>query len=816
MKFAEVAVDAPIGSNRTFSYSIPHPMTLALGQAVSVPFGPRTLQGIVFSLTDAPQVPETRDVFATIDPRPLLNPSQLQLAHWISFYYMAPLFECAALMLPPGFRTRLRAYLTLPASSTDDQGIDLTPIQARVIEYLRCKGKVEHGVAEKALGRVARTTLPQLIRLNLANKTWEWDKPRVSARYKPYVRLSEGDKALLQEMVSQLSKRAHRQVALLTYLIENPTPVPQSELTKEFGSPAVKALERRGTLTVEMMHVERDPLEGRAFPQVSRVERTPAQDQAALAIEEVLKDTSKNPRAFLLHGVTGSGKTEVYLKSVETCLALGKRAIVLVPEISLTPQTIQRFASRFPGQVAVLHSRLSQGEQFDQWWRIYQGDYGVVVGSRSALFAPQPDLGLIFLDEEHEWTYKQLDPTPRYHARDVALKLSELTGAVVVLGSATPDVTTYHRALWGSLRSLSLPERISPTPETSVSIPRRGALASVEIVDMRQELKEGNRSTFSRALKKALEDTLDAGDQAILFLNRRGSASYLQCHACGLTLSCRSCDVSLTYHAVGDRLICHYCNRRRVVPDKCPRCLSRQLRYWGLGTQKVTEEVSYEFPGVKVLRWDRDATMNPKAHEDLLNRFLKGEAQVLVGTQMIAKGLHIPSVTLVGAISADIGLNAPDFRSGERAFQILCQVTGRAGRGPAEGRAIIQTFQPDHYALIAAQSQDYRAFYQKEIQFRREHNNPPFSRLVRLLYTHTNPALCHREAQRTARNLRQEQAASGVADLELIGPAPAYPPRIRGHYRWHLILRGPSPASILERVSISQGWAIDIDPVMVS
>lgn len=729
---------------------------------------------------------------------------------------MAPLFECAVLMLPPGFRTRLRAYISSPFPTSTGDDSDLTPDQARVLQYIRKKGRVEQEVVEKALGKGTRAAVSELTRLNLLDKAWEWDKPRVSAKYVAHVRLSDDDGLRLDEQARQLAGRSPKQAALLTYLLEASTPAPKATVNKEFGVSAVNALERRGLIKVEGIQIERDPLAGRAFLSGPGVVLTPAQSQSVLTIEETLENPAKEPRALLLHGVTGSGKTEVYLNSVERCQASGKRAIVIVPEISLTPQTIARFASRFPSRVAVLHSRLSPGERFDQWWRIYQGDYTVVIGSRSTIFAPQPDLGLIVIDEEHEWTYKQQDSSPRYHARDVALKISELSGAVVVMGSATPDVGTFYQAMSGKYRLLSLSERISPIPNAQASPSKGGALATVSVVDMREELKEGNRSIFSRSLRMALEDTLDEGDQAILFLNRRGSASYIQCRACGMTLKCRSCDIPLTYHATEDRLICHYCNTRRTVPTQCPQCLSRQIRYLGLGTQRVAQEVSQTFPGINVLRWDTDAARNTKSHEEVLNRFIDGEGQVLVGTQMIAKGLHIPSVTLVGVISADIGLNMPDFRSGERAFQILCQVTGRAGRGSAEGRAIIQTYQPDHYAIVAARYQDFGIFYQKEIQFRREHNNPPFSRLVRLVYIHTNWAVCLRETQRMAKSLRQEQAAWGIADIELIGPAPAYPPRIRGHYRWHLILRGSDPASLLERVPISRGWSIDIDPVTMT
>ena len=503
----------------------------------------------------------------------------------------------------------------------------------------------------------------------------------------------------------------------------------------------------------------------------------------------------------------------MYLDAVGECLKLGKKAIVMVPEISLTPQTVERFASRFPGKVAVLHSGLAPGERFDQWWKVRRGEYGVVVGSRSAVFAPQPDLGLVVIDEEHEWTYKQHDASPRYHARAVALKLAELTGAVVLLGSASPDVQSYRRARRGSVRLLQLPERIIDGAEAVPSGRGEHGLAPVQIVDMRTELREGNRHIFSRVLKDALIECAAAGSQAILFLNRRGSASYVQCRACGLALRCRSCDVAMAYHRDIDRLLCHYCGDRRIPPSRCPGCLRYGMVYHGIGTKTVVDEVVKLLPGKSVMRWDRDAVSNARAHHELLERFRSQKAQVLVGTQMIAKGLHFPSVTLVGVVLADVGLGVPDFRAGERTFQLLYQVAGRSGRGAEAGRVIVQTYQPDNYAIKAAAAQDYRLFYDQEIGYRKEHGNPPFSRLVRLSYSHVNGAKCEREAGRLYRLLSGEQASWGLSDVEILGPTPAHPARVRGHYRWQLVVRGTDPRVLLDKVTIPHGWDVDVDPV---
>ncbi|MBI4188499.1 MAG: primosomal protein N', partial [Chloroflexi bacterium] len=506
-----------------------------------------------------------------------------------------------------------------------------------------------------------------------------------------------------------------------------------------------------------------------------------------------------------LHGVTGSGKTEVYLQALAETVRLGKRGIVLVPEIALTPQTLERFASRFPGRVAVLHSRLSLGEQFDEWQRIREGKFDVVIGPRSALFAPQPDLGLIVIDEEHEWNYKQSDKSPHYHARDVAIKLGELTGAVVVLGSATPDVETFYHSQRGDYRRLELRERVTPTENSP--LPR------VEVVDLRNELKAGNRSIFSRSLSRAIDKAVTGGEQVMLFLNRRGAATFIQCRNCGYVLACRRCDIPLSYHLAEDKLVCHQCNYRMAVPQICPRCLSRRIKFLGTGTEKLEQETAQAFPSSRLLRWDSDTTAGKNSHQEILDKFRSHRADILIGTQMITKGLDLPRVTLVGVVNADTGLNLPDFRAGERTFQLLSQVAGRAGRGPLGGQVIIQTYNPEHYAIQAAAKHDYALFYEKEISYRRQLHNPPFSRLASLIYTHTNNALAQKEATRMKHLLIEEKDAKGIADLSVIGPAPAFIQRLRGRFRWQLILRAADPAEFLSPLPIPQGWTVDIDPV---
>ncbi len=831
MAFAEVAVDSPAAPGRTFSYSIPDGLRVGPGHLVRVPFGRRTLGGLVMSLAELPQVAETRPILNTTGDWPVLTAVQLQLARWVSDYYVSPLFEAAAPMLPPGQRLRQRARLSIGAAMAEGQP-QLSPLQARIVDYVRRNGSVDIERLVRSMGEGARASASRLVDKGLLERTERWSTPGARARFVDYARLSQSGVEAVRDWVPEKATWAPKQAGLLRKLSKGGESLKLSDSRGLYGAGAVKALLDKGWIEKYSVAVDRDPLAGRDFPPSPVSRLTERQDAAAALVRSALDDSTTGRRAFLLQGVTGSGKTEVYLNAAAHCQELGRKAIVLVPEIALTHQTVERFASRFPGRVAVLHSGLTDGQRFDQWWKLRRGDYDVVIGSRSAVFAPQQDLGLIVLDEEHEWTYKQQDASPRYHARDIALRLSDLTGAVVLMGSASPDVATYRRALSGRYRLLTLPARVAAANNgRAEAVPASGAaphrlpapipvtevpLASVQVVDMRRELREGNRDVFSRALSQAMRRCLDDGGQMVLFLNRRGSSSFVQCRNCGEGLRCRRCEVALTYHRQAGRLICHYCGYKRVPPSRCHRCLSHRLRYYGLGTQSIVEAFEDRFPGTAVLRWDRDTTRHSRAYEELLERFRSGRERVLVGTQMIAKGLHFPAVTLVGVVSADVGLAVPDYRAGERVFQLLCQVAGRAGRGAAAGRVIVQTYQPDNYAIRAAASQDYEAFYREEIEYRREQGGPPFGRLIRLLYTHTNRASCERAARRLGASLRGRQEESGMSDIDVLGPTPAYPSRLRGRYRWHVVLRGSDPRSLLDEVTVPSGWTIDIDPVSLT
>jgi primosomal protein N' (replication factor Y) len=529
---------------------------------------------------------------------------------------------------------------------------------------------------------------------------------------------------------------------------------------------------------------------------------------------------------YLLHGVTGSGKTEIYLQAVNAALQAGRQAIILVPEIALTPQTVRRFMNRFPGKVGLIHSGLSAGERYDTWRRARAGDLSLVVGPRSALFTPFANLGLIVVDECHDDTYYQNEP-PFYNAREAAVAYAQLLGAVCLLGSATPDLTSTYQAAQGKWRYVRLPARILAHRQAIQAQAKKLGLDSrfrpyeeqaetidlppVEIIDMRQELKAGNRSIFSRALQTALEEVLALGHQAILFLNRRGMATYVFCRDCGHVLKCPRCEIPLTFHAPDQALTCHHCGYRRNLPKQCPQCKGTRIRQYGTGTERVEAEVQAAFPAARTLRWDYETTRRKGAHEAILNQFISQRANVLIGTQMLAKGLDLPLVTLVGVLLADVGLNMPDYRATERTFQVLTQVAGRAGRSPLGGKVILQTFHPQHYVIQAAAGHSYRDFYQKELEYRRQLGYPPFAQLVRLEYRHPDPLQAEQAAQKLAAQISGWIESEGFRSTAIVGPAPCFFTRLAGLYRWQIILRGPNPAALLQARSLGD-WRIEVNP----
>jgi primosomal protein N' (replication factor Y) len=814
MKYAEVAVNSPrLHRGQTFSYVIPAELSITVGQAVWVPFGSRIIQGIVLKLSDEPASEHPADLGARlkeiagiVNDCPLLPPVQVELAQWISAYYFASPFDALALMLPPGFERQVITFFQLTDSNVDLS--TLTTEQRQILHIMRKKRKTSLPELEKAIGKgKAKQITDQLLSHHLITETLEFEEAKVKPKTLPYVKLI-ADRENVEVGKARLEKfRAHKQVELLEFLAGQAQSVSIGELRKRFNCSlaTIKALENRHLVSVEMRRVRRDPLSSLSLTTSLPPILTSSQQSAWKSIQDVIGEGAgqhgQSP-VFLLFGVTGSGKTEIYLRALAQVIAVGKRGFCLIPEIALTQQTVERFASRFPGRVAVLHSGLSPGEQFDEWQWIMEGNCDVVIGPRSAVFAPLPNLGLIIIDEEHEWTYKQEDKSPRYHARDVAIKLAQLSGAVVILGSATPDIDSFHKAQQGEYHLVELKERITPRGYS--------LLPEVSIVDLREELKAGNTSVLSRSLLAAMKETLTQGEQIILFLNRRGTATFVRCHSCGFVFRCPRCSIALTYHSVVRRLICHRCRYSIPVSQVCPQCFRRNLRLLGIGTQRVEEEVKRFFPEARVLRWDKDVITTRYAHEELLKEFRNHKADVLIGTQMIAKGLDLPQVTLAGIINADTGLNFPDFRSGERTFQLLCQVAGRAGRGVKAGKVIIQTYSPDNYTIEAAAGHDYLGFYHKEIDYRRRYNYPPFSQLVRLVYSHTSEELCHREAERVY-HLITDSWQPPVDSI--IGPMPAFAFRARGRYRWQLFLRGPDSTRMLSQLTLPRGWTIDVDPV---
>jgi primosomal protein N' (replication factor Y) len=869
------------GRNRRpiFTYRVPPALcpTLQPGHLVVVPFGPQIVQGIVWSISDeqsgassgaaartvqmedAQQDFVLRDVNKLLDARPVLLPHQQALAEWVADYYCASLLSAVLLMLPPRLIRGMRVMLGKDAEEQREElegWTDASSLVGRaspaLLGLLRERGAVgEEKVRAMLGGARAGTAIAELLEQGFIELIpAHLRTQRVVRLAVPYEQVAQWREETQQQLDTLSPKRAlsvRKQLAVIGLLlatsprVSSPdTPARHWTLTEvrkaTKATPSIfDALQRLGLIVIEDATIARNPLEDRPATPSAPLPLTSAQRDA---VERIV--AARDGQVFLLHGVTGSGKTEVYLQALAAVIARGERGIVLVPEIVLTPQALARFAGRFPGRVAVLHSGLSNGERHDQWRRIRAGEVDVVVGSRSAIFAPLPRLGLIIIDEEHEAAYKQEDRIPTYHARDVAIALGRLTGAPVVLGSATPSSESYYAAQSGRYALLELPARVAQmgsvagdkeqalahdgqAPRSTAGAQAAGGmqrqdagLPAVTIVDLRAELRAGHTNVLSRALTRALAETLESGQQAILFLNRRGMASYVLCRECGYVACCPRCDIPLTYHAAEHALLCHYCYRQEEPPGICPICLNGSLRYYGHGTERVEEIVQRLFPRARLLRWDNDTARGRYSHERLLDAFANHQADILIGTQMIAKGLDFPAVTLVGVISADTALYLPDYRAGERAFQLLTQVAGRAGRGAVPGRVIFQTFTPEHFCIQAAAEQNYREFYEAEISARRQYGYPPFRRFVKFTYSHEDRHTCQAEATALYNTLAQLVAALELQDTDLVGPAPAFMERLRDQYRWQVIARGPDLRPLLREPApeeLPRGWSVNIDPM---
>lgn len=814
MNIAKVIVDVPAkDTDRAFDYLIPDALSTWIepGSRVAVPFGKRTVQGFVISIEPKPEQTrfKLKPIQELLDLVPPLSMDLLELGAWMSKRYACNRIVALQAMIPTALKGKAERYVTWaePDSDTDSEeaGVLLAddgmsdPVERNIVHFVRNKGELtlqqlsRHFPSEatviKSLLRRGILQENQVIKDKVGKKTLKAVNLAVS--------LSEAELAL-----DSFPKKAQRQKEVLSFLLERSEFLPLSlkEILTSLSTSAatVKALESKGLLQIEDVEVFRDPYKGRHFKPSSPLQLTVEQQ---LVYDRVIRQLeSYEHGAFLLHGVTGSGKTEIYLQSISRCIEQGRQAIVLVPEISLTPQMVERFKGRFGDQVAVMHSRLSGGERYDEWRKIREGRVKVAIGARSAVFAPFDRLGLIIMDEEHEGSYKQ-EETPKYHARDVAVTRAHQHGAVVILGSATPALESYHAA-----RSQSNDE-FAPLLLEMNQRALGNTLPEVHIVDMREELRAGNRSMFSRSLHQGIAQRLERGEQTVLLLNRRGYSTFVMCRSCGYVAGCPECDISLTYHQRSHNLRCHYCGYATQAPEVCPDCGSEHIRYFGTGTQRVEEELAKLFPGIRVIRMDVDTTTEKGSHEKLLTSFREKKADVLLGTQMVAKGLDFPDVTLVGVITADSALNLPDFRAAEKTFQLLTQVAGRAGRHQLPGEVFVQSYTPDHYSIIHASRHDYASFIRDELKHRRNLHYPPYCRLILVTFTHEQLPVLVRLAENYTALLQEKARRLGwfgnmdrfTADvMDILGPVASPIPRIKNRYRFQCMIKWRGTIDVIE------------------
>ena len=845
--YVEIAVNVPQISG-VFHYHLPPELEgqTQPGQLVIVPFGKQFSQGVILDHIAQPEVAETKAVHALLDKTPVLTPLQIALARQLAANSLIPLAAWIGLFTPPGISQQAEMLYSLAANwqaRWDEHLRQPSAIAHRLVQMLQKRGELRSRQIDYALRQVDwRPTADRLVRRGVLTSRAVLPEPSVRPKTARTIQLA-CTPAEAQAQLPDLGRppALQRRQAVIRYLLEESGPVNVAWVYADSRAKPedLRYLERRRLVALGESQVWRDPIESllaaedKSASSAPLPELTPDQRAAWTVIaEQVAAAQMRQPvQPCLLHGVTGSGKTELYLRAVAETLRLGRQAIVLVPEIALTPQTVRRFLSRFPGRVGLLHSQLGEGERFDTWQRARSGALQVIIGPRSAIGAPFPNLGLIILDECHDDSYYQSE-TPYHDVREIAPLYAQMANAVCIFGSATPNVTHTYLASQHIWKYLKLPRRIlahrqviSPADVfDQPAPPETGELPPVQIVDMRQELKSGNSSIFSRALQSGLEQVLSAGQQAILFLNRLGTATYVFCRDCGESVKCPNCDTPLIYHDLPPMrtpgspplLGCHHCGYRRQMPRYCPHCGSARIRQYGTGTEKVEAAIKARFPQARTLRWDATTTRRKGAHDLILSQFTSRQADILVGTQMLAKGLDLPYVTLVGAVLADAGLNLPDYRSGERTFQLLTQVAGRAGRSPLGGQAILQTFQPENYAIQAAAQHNYKTFYQREIEYRRELGYPPFVRLLRLEYRHPQAARAEEEAQNMAQRLRAWLAAGAYPATQLVGPAPCFFARLGRQYRWQIIIKGPDPVQFIqEHIDKGRGladWRVELNP----
>ncbi|MFJ7929389.1 primosomal protein N' [Peribacillus sp. NPDC096448] len=764
MDIASVIVDVPAKqTDREFDYRIPEKWNQVIkpGMRVIVPFGPRMVQGFVTGLKAKSDFAKLRFIKEPMDLEPILNDELLQLGDWLTKKAMCFKISALQAMLPAAMKAKYEKVIKV----VEDKEDQLPPFIQNLFgknDSISWKDVIEGENASLFQKEMQNGNLELVynVKNRLNKKTVRVIKSLLSPKE-------------LKEMASAISSHAKKQQELLQYFIEHQEPIPLKELLElmNTSSGTVKSLVSKGALAEMDQEIYRDPYENRVFEKSIPFTLTAEQTAALKPIQEKIHHDEHD--VFLLYGVTGSGKTEVYLQAIASVIEKGKEAIMLVPEISLTPQTVKRFKERFGEQVAVLHSGLSVGEKYDEWRKIHRKEVKVVVGARSAVFAPFENLGLVIIDEEHESSYKQ-EETPRYHARDVAIERAKSYGCPVILGSATPTLESFARAKKNVYKLLTLSQRMN-----------NNALPAVDIVDMREELRTGNRSMFSELLFTKLKDRLDKGEQTVLMLNKRGHSSFVMCRSCGLVINCPNCDISLTYHRFNDIMKCHYCGFEEGMPSVCPECESEHIRFFGTGTQKVEEELAKILPEARVIRMDVDTTSKKGSHERLLNAFGEGKADILLGTQMIAKGLDFPNITLVGVLSADTMLHLPDFRSSEKTFQLLTQVSGRAGRHQLPGEVVIQTYTPEHYSIELSALQDYDAFYEREMHLRRQSHYPPYYYVVLITVSHEDLMKTVSVTEKITNYLGSRLNRDSI----VLGPVASPISRINNRYRYQCLIK---------------------------
>jgi primosomal protein N' (replication factor Y) len=765
VKIASVIVDVPAKqTDRAFDYIVPEQWedSIQPGMRVVVPFGPRNIQGFVTGLKPESELKKLREIIEPMDLEPVLNQELLLLGDWLTENTLCFKISAYQAMLPAALKAKYEKKVKLA------EGISAASLPVNLRDWfinnntVNWDDAIKNGLVASLQREAAKGHLEvqYIVKEKLKIKRLKYIHPLLSP-------------AELNEESKKLPQRSEKQKLVLNYFAENYRPVELRKLLAHLNISAstIKALADKDYLREEELEVYRDPYENRTFARTEPLTLTDAQQTAISPILSSI--ASGEHEVFLLYGVTGSGKTEIYLQAIQAVIEKGQEAIVLVPEISLTPMMVNRFKGRFGDLVAVLHSGLSAGEKYDEWRKIQRKEVKVVVGARSAIFAPFENLGIIIIDEEHETSYKQ-EEMPRYHARDVAIERAKQFRCPVVLGSATPSLESFARAQKQVYHLLNLPRRMNNQP-----------LPAVEIIDMREELRAGNRSMFSQKLFTMLQERLERNEQTVLFLNKRGHSSFVMCRDCGYVVNCPNCDISLTYHSRGQQMKCHYCGYETYVPTHCPECNSEYIRYFGTGTQKVEEELGKILPEARIIRMDVDTTTKKGSHERLLKDFQDGKADILLGTQMIAKGLDFPNITLVGVLSADTMLHLPDFRSSEKTFQLLTQVSGRAGRHELPGEVFIQTYTPEHYSVELAGTQDYDRFYHQEMMVRKIHHYPPFYYLALITVTHEELLATVKATEQIAAYVRSQLSNKAV----ILGPAASPIPRINNRYRYQCLIK---------------------------